>query len=383
METKIQTNIVYSQLVNSNKRISVFQGGTRSGKSYNILVTLIYNLLKRQEPVTLSIVRKTLPAIKGSIMRDFFDILDKMDIYDPNDHNKTENYYTLNNSLIEFVSVDHPQKIRGRKRDILFCNEANELAFEDWQQLLFRTTGKIILDYNPSDEYHWIYDKVLTRDDVDFYKSTYKDNPFLSPELVREIERLKDTDENYWRIYGLGERSVSSASIYSNWSLIDELPSTGEVVYGLDFGFNHPTTLQKVVLLDNDIYTDQIIYKSFLTTDDLIKLMDLMQISKNTPIYCDHARPEVIEELKRVGYNSHNANKSVIDGINSIKSRKWYITKSSEETIKEAKSYKWKETSDGKVLDEPVKFNDDGMDAIRYAVFTHLSNYKPFFFSIA
>ena len=89
---------------------------------------------------------------------------------------------------------------------MLFVNECNELYFEDWQQLLFRTTEQIIIDYNPSDEYHWIYDKVLTREDVEFHQTTYKDNPFLEQSLVNEIERLKDIDDNYWRVYGLGER---------------------------------------------------------------------------------------------------------------------------------------------------------------------------------
>jgi phage terminase large subunit len=89
-----------------------------------------------------------------------------------------------------------PQKIRGRKRDLLFANEANELTFEDWQQLLFRTNEKVIIDFNPSEEFHWIYDQVLPRKDVEFYQTTYKDNPFLGAEIKAEIERLKEIDEN-------------------------------------------------------------------------------------------------------------------------------------------------------------------------------------------
>ena len=93
--------------------------------------------------------------------------------------------------LIEFISLDQPVKVRGRKRHLLFINEANELFWEDWQQLLFRTSDKIILDYNPSEEYHWIYDKIIPREDANFLKTTYKDNPFLEQSLIDEIERLK------------------------------------------------------------------------------------------------------------------------------------------------------------------------------------------------
>ena len=74
---------------------------------------------------------------------------------------------------VEFISLDQPQKVRGRKRDLLFVNEGNELYYEDMQQLLFRTQDRIILDFNPSDEYHWIYDKLIARDDCDFFKTTY------------------------------------------------------------------------------------------------------------------------------------------------------------------------------------------------------------------
>jgi len=126
--------------------------------------------------------------------------------YSENDHNKSEMYYNLFGNLVEFISVDQPQKIRGRKRNICFINEANELTWEDFFQLNIRTTDKIIIDYNPSDEFHWIYDSLQPREDADFFVTTYRDNPYLEKELVDEIERLQAADDNYWRGYGLGQR---------------------------------------------------------------------------------------------------------------------------------------------------------------------------------
>jgi phage terminase large subunit len=315
-------------------------------------------------------------------MRDFFEILQNLDLYDEASHNKTDMIYKLNGNLVEFFSIDQPQKVRGGKRDYLFCNEANELPFEAWQQLIFRTTEKIIIDYNPSDEFHWIYDKVITRADADFYKSTYKDNPFLDKSLVAEIERLQEVDENYWRVYGLGERAVSTATIYGRFGLVDSLPSID--AYGLDFGYNHPTALIAVNLDDDrkELTADEVIYKSNLTIADLIAEMARLEISENIPIYCDHSRPEAIEELKREGYDARPANKAVFDGINFVKGYKLKFTKESENLIKEARSYKWKERSDGVVLDEPVKFFDDAMDALRYGAYSHyitLQQPKPSF----
>lgn len=82
-------------------------------------------------------------------MRDFFDILKIHNCYFEDNHNKSNSEYKLNDNLIEFISLDQPQKVRGRKRNLLFINEANELDYEDWQQLIFRTDEKIILDFNP------------------------------------------------------------------------------------------------------------------------------------------------------------------------------------------------------------------------------------------
>ena len=115
--------------------------------------------------MVITIARATYPAIRGSVLRDFIDILNSFDAYRVENHNKTESTYLLEGNLIEFISLDQPQKVRGRKRDLLFVNECNEISGEGWNQLLFRTTACAIIDFNPSDPMHWIYDEVQTRKD--------------------------------------------------------------------------------------------------------------------------------------------------------------------------------------------------------------------------
>jgi phage terminase large subunit len=315
-----------------------------------------------------------MPALKASAMRDFFEILANLGLYDERNHNKSESIYSLNGNLVEFIGMDSPQKKRGSKRHRLWLNEANEFTHEDYRQLVLRTSGQITLDYNPSDEYHWIYDKVLTRNDCTFIKSTYKDAiKFLDPNLVAEIERLKDEDENYWRIYGLGERGSSKASIYTNWDLVDAFPNeVDEECYGLDFGFNNPTSLVRTGIIDKkDLYVDEIIYQSYLTNSQLIELMETLGVPKGVPIKADSADPSRIKEIEAAGYFIEAANKgknSVKDGIDVLKRKNIHVTKSSANVQKEIKAYKWKEDKDGRVLDEPVKFNDHSLDALRYAV---------------
>jgi phage terminase large subunit len=326
-----------------------------------------------EENILITVTRKTLPSLKATAYRDFLDILNKNDVYNPNNHNKTELTYKIGSNEIEFISVDNFEKVKGRKRDYLFCNEANELNFNDFTQLALRTTKQIFLDYNPShDEYHWIEEKVKTRDDVYIIKSTYKDNPFNSPETIKEIERLKDTDPNLWRIYGLGLMGIASARIWTHFELCDELPEAGETIYGLDFGFNHPTALVEIREYDDAYYVDELIYQSGMTNNDLIEKMKELGVKKGKFIFCDSAEPARIEEIRRAGFNAHSSDKDVKKGIDTIKSKRIYPTKRSINLLKESKGYSWKTTADGQILDEPVRVNDDACCALRYGVHTYI-----------
>jgi len=240
-------NKQFYDLINSNKRFKVHQGGTRSGKTYAVCQYLTYLLTESEEPLVISIIRKTLPALKGSVLRDIISILEKTGLYYLGIHNKSANTFEYGKHLVEFLSVDEPQKIRGRKRNIAFLNEGNELTIEDFRQINMRTLDMVIVDFNPSDPIHWIYDDLVPRDDCDTWITTYKDNKFLSQDLVYEIERMKLKDPDYWRVYGEGLKAVFSArQIFNNWNFIPysdfpEFDIDNDAIIGIDFGYR--TTL--------------------------------------------------------------------------------------------------------------------------------------------
>ena len=370
----LKTNVVYEHLLDSDKRITVEQGGTRSGKTYNILLWIITSFSPNNKGKVVTICRKSFPSLRASVMRDFFEILRGMGMYREDYHNKSSNEYWLNGNLIEFISLDQPQKIRGRKRDVLYLNEANELFFEDWQQLIFRTKGKVILDYNPSDAFHWIYERIIPREDCDFYQTTYKDNPFLEGAIVSEIERLRHTDEDYWRIYGLGERGSSRATIFQY--------TTGEqqgslVAYGLDFGFtNDPTSLVKVTKQGDSLHFKEMIHSTGLTNPDISDKLASLGLTRRDEIWADSAEPKSIEELHRMGWNVKPTAKgkdSIMAGIDILKRHKLVVTSDSPNIIKELQNYKWQEDKNGNLLNRPVDKYNHAIDAIRYATFNRLS----------
>ena len=372
---KIETNKVFGHLLRSDKKIIVEQGGTRSGKTYNILLWIIFKYTEQETDKTITICRKSFPSLRASVMRDFFDILRDHDLYQEEYHNKSNHEYYLNGNLVEFISLDQPQKIRGRKRNLLYINEANELYYEDWQQLIFRTDGRIILDYNPSDSFHWIYDRVIPRDDCDFYQTTYKDNPFLDTSIKNEIERLKDTDEDYWRIYGLGERGASRATVFQ--FQVAEEPKGQLISLGLDFGFtNDPTALVKVFKDGENLYIQELLYHTNLTNQDISDKLTQLGLTRFDEIWADSAEPKSIEELHRMGWNIKPTAKgadSVMAGIDILKRHKIYLVKDSHNAIREFQNYKWQEDKNGNLLNRPIDAFNHAIDATRYATFNRLS----------
>ena len=351
-----------------DKRFIINEGGSRSSKTYSLCQLMIIYCLQNNNKVV-SVIRKTFPALRATVLRDFIEILRDIGLYNEESHNKSEQIYTFaNGSMVEFFSVDNEQKIRGRKRDIAWCNEANELYFDDFNQLNLRTEGKMIFDYNPSDSASWLYE--LPAEESIKIKSTYKDNPFLPDSIKAQIEDLKRTDEALYQIYALGEKAISKSNIYSNWSFVAHRPARFvKYVYGLDFGYNHPSALMRVYYCDNDIYIEPVIYESYLTTTMLIERLATLNIEQTVSILADHSRPEIIQEMNIAGYDVLNANKVVKKGIDNLKTF-GVICQDDKALRREYENYKWKKVGDF-ITDEPVKLFDDAMDAIRYAT-THI-----------
>ena len=369
MKYKPLVSDIYKKNEAAASRIVVNQGGTSSGKTWAILQLLIHKAIL--DKLHISICSITMSHLKKGVLKDFFTILSRTDGIKEKLYNKTDHIYNINRSHIEFFSLDDPGKARGPRRDTLFVNECNLVPYETFNQLMLRTAKQIFIDYNPVDENHWIYEKILTRSDCTFIQSTYQDNPFLNKNIIQEIKRLKDTDENLWKIYGLGERGQLKTTIYNPWDIVDELPEGGDVFYGLDFGYNVPTALIKCCLKDgNQLWVDELIYQTYLTNSELIMMLKDI-LPAHASIYADAAEPQRIAEIRKAGLNCRSADKSVKDGIDKMKRMKVYVTRRSTNILKERQGYKWKEDANGNLVDEPVKFNDHALDAIRYAVHTH------------
>ena len=209
---KVQTTKVFEDLLDPNYRNYIFQGSSRAGKTWNIILWLVINIIN-EDNKTYSIVRKTLPALKGSVLRDLKEILLLLEIYKEEDWHSVDGYYQIGTNIIEWFSLDSEEKIRGRKRDVCFVNEATEITYDEFVQLSLRTSEKMILDFNPSLWNSYLYD-MEGQTDTFYSVVTYKDNPFLPQQQIDEIEKLKDRDPNLWRVFGLGQRGTPTRVLF-------------------------------------------------------------------------------------------------------------------------------------------------------------------------
>lgn len=268
-------------------RIYALQGGTRSGKTYATVNYIVW-LIEHFTGLTISVVRGTLPALKSTVFRDFEEVMRNEGLWDSRTLNKTSLEYRHNGNLIEFFSADDEQKVRGRKRDLLYVNEANEVTQEKMQQLLFRTTTQVIIDYNPSMVSSYIYDDILTRKDACMIITTYKDNPHLTQATIDEIELLKEKDPELWKVYGCGQRGANRAGlIYDNWS-IGVFPDYLPCWYGCDFGFsNDPTAIVRIAfdVKTRTVYLHEVCYRKGLQNSDIARIIKQDYMTKRTVLY--------------------------------------------------------------------------------------------------
>ena len=373
MELDIHTTVTYSNQQKSPKRITQLIGGTRSGGRYGILQWLLVQALQDKQIVT--IVRKTIPSIKRTLVKDFKDILLELGIWEDDCYNQTDRIYKLyNGSEIQFISTDDPQKLRGLKSSILWIDEASEQDEESYFQLAIRTSGPIILSFNPTiSPFHWL----RQMDDCHRYFTTFRDNPYLSKEIINAIKKLEKDNPKAWRIYGLGEFVANDKAIYE-FEVVDGIPIKAEFVcYAMDFGYSlDPTAIVSLWKLDNEIYITEHCYeKGMVTTDIANKLKELVEGREE--IWADSAEPRLIEELKRMGYNVKPVIKgkdSINFGIQVLQNYKLKIPKQCPNLLNEMYGYEWETDRFGKQLDRPVGFNDHLMDAMRYGAMMRLSN---------
>ena len=364
---------------NSGKRVIANKGATRSSKTWSLLQLLYIIAQFSEKQRTISITSESFPHLKRGCIRDFENMLREEKKWNAKNWNATDKIYKVNNSIIEFFSVDQPEKVHGPARDILFVNECINIEYETYRQLAIRTRETIFLDFNPCFEF-WVDEKVLPRAEAILIHSTYKDNEFLTAAQITEIESNRH-DTEWWKVYGLGTTGSKVGLIMQNWDIITELPVNFKNRWiGLDFGYtNDPTTLQDIRLSEGELWIDEMMYLRGQDNPMIAKFLISEGINKSVSVIADSSEPKSIAEIKSFGLFVEPALKgvdSINAGIGILNRYKKHITQRSVNTIKEYRNYRWQIDEFGNPTNKPIDKFNHAIDAQRYVALNKLGNMR-------
>lgn len=390
MIQKVEVTQVYEKTVEASKqyKLILHEGGSRSSKTWSVFHFFLGKAIQG-ECITVTIVRDKLTWIKSTLLKDFQEITKAMELEVTPDINinRPEQTYYINGSEFAFYGLDYAEKLHGRTQDWFWMNEVMECAKKHFDQLEMRTKVGGILDYNPYDDMHWVFD-LQKREDVCVIKSTMLDNPFLPQSIRNKILSYEPTNENIargtadefmWQVYGLGNKARLQGTIFNNWDIVDDIPVDAKLLgMGLDFGYtNDPTAVVEVYQYNNELYLNEILYETGLLNTDIAQRMRDMNVNGMTDIFADSSEPKSIEEIRQQGFYIRPVDKgsdSINFGIDLMKSYKMHLTKKSINLEMELRRYKWAEDRTGRILNKPVDAFNHGVDAVRYAVMMLLGN---------
>jgi len=373
-----KATILFKQNYAAKAQIVINQGGTSSGKTYSIQQVLFCMACEAEKQV-ITVVGQDMPNLKAGALRDALNICSSSATLQAmvKRYNKTDRIFEFHNgSIIEFKSYGDAQDAKSGKRDYLFVNEADGIDWNVYSELALRTRKKIFIDYNPTAEF-WAHDNLIGKPGVELIISDYRHNPFLPEQTKKNIEALKSTDIERWRVYARGLTGKIAGLVLNNWHLCEKIPEhITPFAAGLDFGFaNDETGFILVYKQNGELWIDEILYERGLTNPDIAARLAAAGISKQTEIIADSAEPKSIEELRRLGWRVTAAKKgrdSVKNSIDILKRYRLNITRNSVNLRIELARYKWKTDSSGKSLNEPTDSWNHLIDPLRYVALNKL-----------
>lgn len=392
----IDINKKYAPLTQEDSRYYIVTGGRGSGKSFSINLLLV--LLTYEKGHTILFTRYTLASAYVSIIPEFIDKLEILDIFEDFHITKDEIRNKRSGSKIVFKGIktssgDQTANLKSLQGVTTFVlDEAEELTNEDTFDkidLSVRQQGiqnRVILILNPTSKEHWIYRRYfedkgiqegsnVTEGNITYIHTTYLDNKEnLSDSFLSQIENIKSRRPEKYKHQMLGGwLNVAEGVIFTNWE-IGEFKEVGVTVYGQDYGFASDSSTLVATNIDVDnkkIYLKECFYQPRLTTSQLVSLNK--KYAGSSLIVGDSAEPRLISEIKASGCNivaSIKGQGSITYGISLLQDYDLIVDKDSINLIKELNNYAWLERKSNTPID---KFNHL-IDAIRYAVTYQLQN---------
>ena len=380
--------------------IILITGGRGSGKSFNV-GAFIERLSFEQGHVILY-TRYTMTSASISVIPEFQEKIEADGTQEFFDVTKTDIQNTVSGSMILFRGIktssgNQTAKLKSIQGITTFvCDEAEEWTNEedfDKMRLSIRQKGmqnRVIIIMNPTDSNHFIYKKYIEKthklvniDGVDVQISThpsvlhihttYLDNvDNLSGDFINEVEMMREENPDKYAHIIMGRwADIAEGAIFKNIHVIKEFPQDCEkVALCQDFGYtNDPTAIAMCGIKGNELYIDEICYRTHMLTKEII---DILKQYPRMKVISESADPRLIDEIHNAGiliYPVDKSGKSIIAGIEKMLELQIFVTERSYNMLKEFRNYVWDKDKDGKPINRPADGQLDHLcDAVRYYV---------------
>lgn len=390
----VKQQAVLRELNKEDWFIAVLHGAVRSGKTYlnNFIFLMelrrVAKLAREQniaKPMYI-LAGYSMSSIQDNILTELNNVFD-IDL-------KFDRFGSFELMGVKVIQTTHGNKtgvgrIRGMTAHGAYINEASLSVESVFEEIKTRCSGegaRIIADTNPDHPEHWLkknyIDKASSNKDIKEFQFILDDNTFLSSRYVDNLKKATPSGMFYDRTI-LGEWVSAQGVVYPDFDKTKDCVDPNEyqwwnaeeVIVGVDWGYEHYGSMIVLgrfndtwVLLEE--WADQ--HKDIdYWAEKGIQIRDRYKRLGNIPFYCDSARVEHVDRLVREGINAQYGNKSVLSGIERvaglmIADRFKVIDNACPKFMKEIYKYQWNERTG-----QPVKADDDVMDAIRYALYTH------------
>lgn len=306
--------------------------------------------------------------------------------------------------LVGRISSDNTVKLFGRRCHALGADKLTQVAklqgtgieycygdeITTWNEEVFAML-KSRLDKknsvfdgtcNPDGPNHWLL-KFL-ESDADIFRQHYTiyDNPNLSEEFVRNLEK-EYRGTVYFDRFILGKWALAEGLIYPMFDrekhIFEAVPRQGSYYISIDYGTLNPCSMGLWCVADGRAYRIREFYYDgraggrLFTDEEYYSALEAL--AGDYPIQyvvVDPSAASFIEVIRRHGkFAVKKAKNSVLDGIRYtaglIADGRILIHSSCKNTVREFGSYCW-DTQQAE--DKPMKVNDHAMDDVRYFCYT-------------
>lgn len=376
----------------SNEKINIWVGAVRSGKTYVSLWRFICELIEGPKG-EYALITRTLDSFHRNILPLMEKMIGVKNVGWKGGHRRLH----IGGNAIHVIGADDERaeaKIRGPTFAGAYVDEITIIPESVFKMLISRCaigSAKIFGTTNPDSPYHWLKVDFLDNNaDVKYWNFNLNDNPSICEE---DRQYLKRQYKGLWyQRFIEGMWVQAEGSVYDFFDpqihVISRAPSyTAPVIIGVDYGTTNPCAFVSVGIdrnrypnfwVESEYYYDSKSHQRQKTdseyAEDFIKFIEGKNVEA---IYIDPSAVSFRTELFKRGVTKlFEGNNEVIDGIRFVSKLlndgAMKIMSQCKETIKEFQSYVWDAKAAHRGEDKPKKENDHALDALRYALFTHL-----------